>query len=254
MPTALAFIPARAGSQRVPGKNIRMLAGHPLIAYAIAAARTSGIFERIIVSTDSDAIAEAARYYGAEVPFLRPAQLATATSPDIEWLTYTLDHLDGSSDCFSILRPTSPFRQAAMIQRGWGQFLSLPGVDSLRAVEPCRQHPGKMWVVEGSTMRPLLDQSRLEIAWHAGQYQALPKVYVQNSSLEIAWTRVVRQHRSREGKVLAPFFTEGLEGFSIDYEHDWVLARHFLETGQAALPPVDREPFVIEPSSWSASR
>ena len=209
MPTALALIPARSGSSRVPGKNIRALRGHPLIAYPIASARASAIYDRIIVSTDSELIREIAIYYGAEAPFLRPSELATSTSPDIEWITHALSQLDQTYDAFSILRPTSPFRQPETIQRGWRQFLSLPQIDSLRAVELCRQHPGKMWVVEGATMRPLLEQSHLEVAWHAGQYQALPKVYVQNSALEIAWTRVVWEHNSREGKVVAPFFTDG---------------------------------------------
>ena len=244
MPTVIALIPARSGSQRVPGKNVRFLAGHPLIAYAIAAARASAIFERVIVSTDSEAIGEAARHYGAEVPFLRLAALATATSPDIEWLTDLLGRLDCRYDCFSIVRPTSPFRGADTIRRAWERFLSLPGIDSLRAVELCRQHPGKMWVVEGDRMRPLLDQSHLAVPWHAGQYQALPMVYVQNSALEIAWTRVVWEHRSREGAVIAPLFTQGAEGFSIDYEHDWHLAQRMIETGEAALPAVDREAFL----------
>jgi N-acylneuraminate cytidylyltransferase len=243
-PTAIALIPARAGSSRVPGKNIRLLGGHPLMAYAIAAARSSGVYDRILVSTDSDAIRDIAVHYGAEAPFLRPAELATSTSPDIEWIAHALAQFEERYDTFSILRPTSPFRQPQTIQRAWRQFLSLPDIDSLRAVEPCRQHPGKMWIVEGRLMRPLLDQSHLEVAWHAGQYQALPKVYVQNSALEIAWTRVVREHRSREGKVIAPFFTEGVEGFSIDYESDWHLAERMIASGEATLPSVARGPFA----------
>ena len=82
MPSALALIPARSGSERVPDKNIRPLAGHPLLAYAIATARQAGIFERVVCSTDSAKIAEVAQRYGADIPFLRPKQLATATSPD----------------------------------------------------------------------------------------------------------------------------------------------------------------------------
>ena len=114
MPSAVAFIPARAGSERVPGKNVRALAGHPLIAYSIAAARESGLFDAIVVSTDSEEIAEVARRYGAEVPVLRPAEIATATSPDIEWVRHMLDALgrEGRTfEIFSLLRPTSPFRE-----------------------------------------------------------------------------------------------------------------------------------------------
>jgi len=216
MTKAIALIPARSGSLRVTNKNIKILGGHPLIAYAIAAARSSKVFDRIVVSTDSEMIRKVALHYGAEAPFLRPAEFATSVSPDIEWIKHALSSLGEQYDAFSILRPTSPFRQTETIQRAWKQFVDTPGIDSLRAVELCRQHPGKMWVVEGTLMRPLLDQSHLEVAWHAGQYQGLPKVYVQNSALEIAWTRVVWDTNSREGKVIAPFFTTGAEGFSID--------------------------------------
>jgi CMP-N,N'-diacetyllegionaminic acid synthase len=247
-PKTIALIPARAGSKRVRGKNIRCLAGHPLIAYAIVSARLSGLFDKILVSTDSELTKEIAIYYGAEAPFLRPAQLATSTSPDIEWIKHALTEIDEQFDLFSILRPTSPFRQVETICRAMEQFLSLPGIDSLRAVELCRQHPGKMWVLEGKTMRPLLDQSHLKVPWHAGQYQGLPKVYVQNSSLEIAWTRVVREHDSREGKVLAPFFTRGREGFTIDYEEDWILAEYFIDREPRLINVVDREPFIFSKS------
>ena len=85
MPSSVAFIPARQGSKRVPGKNVRPLDGHPLLAYTIAAALESGVFGSVIVSTDSEEVAAIARHYGAEVPFLRPAVFAGDMSPDIEW-------------------------------------------------------------------------------------------------------------------------------------------------------------------------
>jgi CMP-N-acetylneuraminic acid synthetase len=100
-----------------------------------------------------------------------------------------------------------------------------------------------MWVLDGRTMQPLLDQSHLEAAWHAGQYQALPEVYVQNSALEIAWTRAVTAYGTREGHVLAPYLTEGLEGFNIDDEDDWERAEALLASGEASLTAVPRAPF-----------
>jgi N-acylneuraminate cytidylyltransferase len=240
VPSAVALIPARSGSERVRDKNIRPLAGHPLLAYAIAAARQAGIFDRIACSTDSGKIAEVAQRYGADVPFLRPSKLATATSPDIEWITHTLERLEQHYDLFAIVRATNPFRGPAVLRRGLDQLLATPEADSIRAVELVKQHPGKMWVLEGKTMRPLLDQSHLASAWHAGQYQALPEVYVQNSALEIAWTRVVSQTGTREGHVVAPFLTRGYEGFNIDDEEDWERARRLLDEGKAALPDVER--------------
>jgi CMP-N,N'-diacetyllegionaminic acid synthase len=240
MPSIVALIPARSGSERVRDKNIRPLAGHPLLAYAIATALQSGVFERVVCSTDSGKIAEVAQRYGADVPFLRPAELATSTSPDIEWITHALEQLDEHYDLFAIVRATNPFRGADVLRRGLEQLLATPEADSIRAVELVKQHPGKMWIVEGKTMRPLLEQSQLDVAWHAAQYPALPPIYVQNSALEIAWTRVVSQTGTREGKVVAPYLTAGHEGFNIDDEDDWERARRLLDAGEAVLPDVMR--------------
>jgi CMP-N-acetylneuraminic acid synthetase len=245
-PVAVAFVPARAGSERVQHKNVRPLAGHPLIAYAIETALQSGVFARVVVSTDSEEFAEIARWYGADVPFLRPAELATSTSPDIEWLSYTLSRLDEPYDLFAIVRATNPFRGPDTVRRGLEQLLATPEADSLRAVELVKQHPGKMWVLaeDGRTMSPLLEQSHLEVAWHAGQYQALPRVYSQNSALEVAWTRVVTDTGTREGHVVTPFFTEGVEGFNVDDEEDWERAERLLASGGATLPAVGRPPYA----------
>ena len=240
-PRAVALIPARAGSKRLAGKNVRPLAGHPLIAYTIAAARASGVFERVVVSTDSPEYATIARAYGAETPFLRPEPMAGDLSPDIEWVEHAIAHFDAAGDrfdCFSILRPTNPFRLPETIRRAWDVFLNAHGADSLRAVEKCKQHPGKMWVVRGERMFPLLPLSPPDRPWHSSQYQALPEVYVQNASLEIAWTRVVREGRTIAGEVLVPFFTEGLEGWDINYPEDFERAENLVAQGLARLPEI----------------
>ena len=246
-PSAVALIPARQGSKRVPGKNVRALAGHPTIAYTIAPALESGVFQSVIVSTDSEDVAAVARHYGAEVPFLRPAAFAGDTSPDIEWVEYTLAELrkQGRSwECFSLLRPTSPFRSAETIRRAWRRFLAQEEVDSLRAIEKCAQHPGKMWVVRGERMFPLLPFANGAQPWHSTPYQALPPVYVQNASLEIAWTRVVFERRSIAGDVMVPFITEGHEGFDINDPYDWMIAERLIADGGAQLPPVHQVPYA----------
>jgi CMP-N,N'-diacetyllegionaminic acid synthase len=246
MPSAVALIPARQGSKRVPGKNVRLLNGHPMLAYTVAAAIESGVFESVMVSTDSDVIAGIAQHYGAEVPFLRPAEYAGDTSPDIEWLEHMLGELRRQGrrwDCFSLLRPTSPFRTAATIQRAWATLMAQEGVDSLRAVEKCAQHPGKMWVVRGERMFPLLPFGPAEQPWHSTPYQALPPVHVQNASLEIAWCRVVFERRTIAGDVLVPFLTEGYEGFDINDPTDWMVAERLLADGVVALPGVPQVPY-----------
>ena len=256
-PRVVALIPARSGSKRVPGKNVRVLGGHPMLAYTIAPALESGVFDAVIVSTDSEEIAAVARHYGAEVPFLRPRECAGDTSPDIEWLEHLLTKLKRQGrvwDCFSLLRPTSPFRTAGTIRRAWNTFTGQDGVDSLRAVEKCAQHPGKMWVVRGNRMSPLLPLGLVpptprggeggpgEQPWHSTPYQALPPVYVQNASLEIAWTRLVLERRTIAGDVLVPFMTEGHEGFDINDPYDWMVAERLLADGAVTLPPVPQAP------------
>jgi N-acylneuraminate cytidylyltransferase len=232
LPTAVALVPARAGSTRVPGKNIAPLAGHPLIAYSIAAARESGLFTTVLVSTDSVQIAAIARRYGAEVPGLRPAELAGARSADIEWVQLVLR--DRDEELFSILRPTSPFRTAATIRRAWDALMAVPDADSVRAIRPVKEHPGKMWRVEGELMVPLLPQTPGEVPTHSRQFADLPQVFVQDSSLEIAWTRIVADGEIA-GRRVVPFRTEGLEGLSIDYPEDFVEA----EKHAALLPAIE---------------
>jgi CMP-N,N'-diacetyllegionaminic acid synthase len=245
--SAVALIPARLGSKRVPGKNVRALAGHPMLAYTIAPAIESGVFSSVIVSTDSEEIAAVARHYGAEVPFLRPAAFAGDTSPDIEWLEHLLTELRGAGrtwDAFSLLRPTSPFRTADMIRRAFARFVSQAGADSLRAVEKCTQHPGKMWVIRGDRMLPLLPFGPAEQPWHSTPYQALPLVYVQNASLEIAWTRVVFERRTIAGDTIVPFVTEGYEGFDINDPYDWMVAERLIAEGAAALPSIQQPSYM----------
>lgn len=245
-PSCVALIPARAGSKRIPDKNIKPLAGHPVIAYTISAALDSEVFTDVIVSTDSVEYADIARHYGAEVPSLRPAEIAGDVSPDIEWIEYTLKRLqdDGRNfDCFSILRPTSLFRLPGTIQRAWQAFVNEgSAVDSLRAVEKCQQHPGKMWVVRVNRMVPLMPLSPVEQPWHSSQYQSLPEVYVQNASLEIAWTRVVFEKRTIGGDVFMPFITDGYEGFDVNTPYDWIVAEELVKSQEASLPSIKQEP------------
>jgi N-acylneuraminate cytidylyltransferase len=242
-PSCIALIPARSGSSRVKDKNIRHLNGHPLIAYSIASAIGSAAFDAVMVSTNSPGYAAIAEQYGAEVPFLRPEALAGASTPDIEWVTHTLDALAERGrhyDCFSILRPTSPFRLPSTIRRAWAQFQSAEAADSLRAVEKCSQHPGKMWVLRGKYMLPLLPIGPADPPWHSSAYQSLPEVYVQNASLEIAWSRVVYESRGISGNLIVPFVTEGNEGFDINTENDFLMAELLLSRGEVELTPLHR--------------
>jgi CMP-N,N'-diacetyllegionaminic acid synthase len=242
----VALIPARSGSKRIPHKNVEPLAGHPLLAYSIASALQSGVFTDVILSTDSERYADVARHYGAEVPFLRPAKLSGETSPDIEWVTDVLEMLRRNGreyDSFSILRPTSPFRTAGTIRRAFGEFINETGVDSLRAVEKCRVHPAKMWIVRGKRMFPLLPLGPAERPWHSSQYPTLPLVHQQNASLEMAWSRVVLEDGTIAGNVVMPFLTEGYEGFDLNDPLDWKIAEELVRAGLASPPLIKQPPY-----------
>jgi CMP-N,N'-diacetyllegionaminic acid synthase len=247
-PKAVAFVPARSGSKRVPNKNIRRLAGHPMLAYTVRAAIDSGMFDAVICATDSQLYADVARYYGAEVPFLRTPEISGDKSPDIEWVVWMLEQLKAQGreyEIFSILRPTSPFRLPSTIQRAWQSFNEDPRADSLRAIEKCKQHPGKMWVLRGKRMLPVMPFTLNETPWHSSQYATLPEIYVQDASLEIAWSRIALEQNSIAGESIIPFISEGLEGFDINEPEDWLLAENYLAQGQATLPIISYSPFQI---------
>lgn len=237
-PSIVALIPARAGSKRIPGKNTRLLAGHPLIAYTIAAAQESGIFAAIHVCTDDMDAYDIARSFGLTTVLRQPV---SDEQPDIDWVRNALVRVE-QQDAFAILRPTSPFRSAATIQNAWSAFQQNQPCDSIRAVEPVRQNPYKMWRWQGYQLLPLLDQGTGPVPLHSRPSQCAPTIYVQNASLEIAWTKTVTEQQSISGDRIAPFFTEGYEGFDLNTERDWREAERLIATGEATLPalPVAR--------------
>ena len=242
----VALIPARSGSKRIPGKNIKILDNHPLLAYTIAAAKASRVFTDIICVTDSVHYAAIASHYGAVVPALRPISTASDISPDIDWVAWALDLLTRNSqryDAFSILRPTSPFRSANTISQAWNSFSTKGNVDSLRAVSLCSEHPGKMWALDDGLMTPLLSNKIGDIPWHSNQYAALPKIYVQNASLEIAWVSVIETFGTISGERVMPLISTGMEGFDINSPEDWLIAEHYLVQKLAQLPQISDTPF-----------
>ena len=230
------FIPARSGSKRIPGKNVKLLAGHPLIAHTIATARRTGLFSRIVVSSDSEEYCQISRQYGAEA-ILRPASLATDFSPDIAWLKYTARlewEEDHHFDAFCILRPTSPFRGAESVLGAHRAFCGSQ-VDSLRAVKPCTEHPAKMWVLGAKTMTPILPYKNDGVPWHSNQKSVLPKVYVQTAGMEWAWADTLWKLNSLAGEVIMPYILGEVEGLDLNIPRDWVYAELLLKGGAATL-------------------
>lgn len=239
MPSVVALIPARGGSKRIPRKNIRPLAGHPLIAYTIAAARAAGIFTDVIVSSEDAEIRTIAARYGASVT-TRPARYAADESPDIDWVLHVM--AERHEDAFAILRPTSPFRTARTIRRAWDRFQWCAG-DSMRAVQPwAGPHPGKMWTYDNVTvsLSPVLHAWTARAPYHSSPTQALVPVLVQNASLEMAWRKVLTdQPPTIAGNDVVPFFTDGHEGFDLNTEADWIEAERLIQAGKAVLPMIE---------------
>lgn len=206
------------------------------------------MFDRIVVSTDSDHYATVASYYGAGVPIIRPKDFAQDESCDIEWVSHALQQLQESGqkfDVFAILRPTSPLRTASTIRRAFVEFLSHESYDSLRAVEPCSQHPGKMWRVSGDLLIPVLPVQPSGVDWFSSPTQTLPEVWVQNASLEIAYTRCVTELQSISGSRIRAFKTEGVEGFDLNSERDLHELRELVRLRPELLPKVTQQPLAI---------
>jgi len=232
----VALVPARSGSKRIKDKNIRLLGGYPLIYYTISVANRSGMFNDVVVSTDSAEYAKIAKEYGASV-IMRPAEISSGESPDIEWVTHALAELGNPKGLygFAILRPTSPFRTESMLDKACRMFWATPNIDSIRAVELCKQHPAKMWVNRDRWMVPFVPFATQLAPWHDTPYQTLPVIYAQNASLEIAMTRVVYDTHTISGYNIMPYFTEGYEGFDINTEKDFLFAEYLLEKGIVKL-------------------
>ncbi len=236
----IALIPARSGSERIKNKNILPLNNHPLISYAILSAKKSKIFDSIIVSTDSAYYAKISKYYGADVPFLRPKKFSKSTSPDYEWVNYTIKRLGKMNRSFShffILRPTNPFRTEKDIKNAWNFFLKHKNCDSLRAVELCKQHPGKMWKIKKSKILPFWSKQKINFQpLYNCQYKSLPKIFIQNGFLEISKVDVLTKYKTITGKKIIPYFPDDSKSFDINYRKDLNYIKYLLLKKKVFLP------------------
>lgn len=211
-PEVLALIPARGGSKSVPRKNLLKVAGKPLLAYSIAHAKACAHVTRTIVSTDDLEIADVAQEYGAEVPFLRPPEFATDFATDFEVFRHAIEWLAEDEkympDLIVHLRPTGPVRDVALIERAIQLMLKHPEADSLRSVGLAEQTPYKMWRIENSYLRPLVELPEFPEA-HSMPRQKLPAAYWQNGYVDIVRPRTLLELDSMVGRVVLPFVVEG---------------------------------------------
>lgn len=216
----LALIPARGGSKGIPKKNIKLLAGKPLIAWSIEVAKQSAYIDRVIVSTDSDEIAEVARGAGAEVPFLRPANLAEDLTPDtpvfVHCLDWLFEHEQYIPDILVHMRPTGPLRTEKEIDEAIDMLERFSEADSVRSIEEPPKPPFKMWKPEGDYIVPFADLPGIK-DFHTMPRQLLPKVYQTTADIGIMRYRTVREKNSVIGNKVLPYF---LKRPTVDIDHE----------------------------------
>jgi CMP-N-acetylneuraminic acid synthetase len=235
----IALIPARGGSKSIPRKNILAFAGHPLIAYSIAAGLAAESIERVIVSTDDAEIAEVARRYGAEVPFLRPVEVSLDDTPDLPVFQHALRWLSDREgyqpDIVVQLRPTSPFRRVWHIDQAVASLIKRPDADAVRTVCTPFQNPFKMWrIAPNGTMTPLMAVDGVTEPYNMPR-QALPDVYWQTGYVDAAWAETILVKNSMTGSRILPLIIDPSEWIDIDSPDDWRRAERLLESGEITL-------------------
>ena len=222
----LALILARGGSKRLPGKNIRLLAGKPLIVWSIDVVKDIPEICDILVSTDDSAIADISRDAGALVPWLRPAEMATDNTSSVEAALHALDWYEaesGAVDGLLLLQPTSPFRTKETVKKGIDLFTNNK-FQTVLGVSPTHAHP--MWTLkkEGDYLVPFMKEHGFNI-----RYQDLPAAYVINGCFYLKATDALRKDKSFIGSNMIPLLIENqLEALDIDTKWDFKVAEYIV--------------------------
>ena len=250
----LALIPARGGSKGIPRKNIRAFAGQPLIAYSIAAGLQARQAMRVVVTTDDEEIAEVARTCGAEIPFLRPAELAQDRTTDLPVFQHALrwlaEHEDYHPRVVVHLRPTTPIRPPDLVDRSVAMLLAHPEADSVRGITPAHQNPFKMWLMEGQDkpIHPLVEAPGIEEAYNSPR-QILPAAYAHTGLIDIIRPDTIMELNSMSGRTILPILFDPSYDADLDTVEDWRRAEQKVlhERPQMVWPgkPPRRMPEVI---------
>ncbi|MBL8090138.1 MAG: acylneuraminate cytidylyltransferase [Anaerolineales bacterium] len=242
MTNILALIPARGGSKGIPRKNIRSFAGYPLIAWSIAAAKQSKLVTRIIVSTDDEEIAKVAREWGAEAPFLRPAEISQDKTTDLPVFEHTLKWLEDVEgyrpDIVIQLRPTSPIRPQGMVDNAIRILQNHKDADCVRGVVVAGQNPFKMWRFNGEDkpLYPLLEVDGIKEPYNAPR-QILPPVYWQTGHIDAIRTSTISEKKSLTGDVIYPLVIDSKYTVDIDTLSDWSKYEAVIYSGLEVVSP-----------------
>jgi len=226
----LAIIPARSGSKGVPGKNIKMLGTKPLLQYTAEAALKSSLLTDVIISTDSEEIAAIARNCGIEVPFIRPAALATDTASSIDVVMHALNFLEQQGRCYDavcLLQPTNPFRSVGFIDKAIIKFEQMQA-DSLLSVLPVPHEYNPHWIFvptgDGSLKIVTGDPEIIK------RRQDLPPAYFRDGSIYLTKTSVIQKQHSFYGDRIGYIVSDPMFYINIDNPDDWSNAENKLPT------------------------
>jgi CMP-N,N'-diacetyllegionaminic acid synthase len=223
----LAIVPARAGSKGVPGKNVRILAGRSLLDRAADVARRSGVIDRVILTTDAEAIAAAGKNAGLDVPFMRPASLAQDDTPMLPVVRHAIDELSRNgwtAELIVLLQPTSPLRTPDHI-RCAVEMLRTSGADSVVTVVEIPRHlsPDYVMRIDGDMLRPFLPEG----AWITRRQDARP-AYSRDGTVYAFRRSTLDRFGNIYGENCRPLVIEPRESLSIDSPADWEAAERLL--------------------------
>lgn len=228
----LGLLLARGGSKSIPQKNIKLLGGKPLIAHTVEKAKASKYIDRLVLSTDSEEIAEVGRMYGAETPFMRPPELAEDATQDFPVFVHALrwleEHEGWKPDFIVHFRPTHPFRKREHIDRGVELLAGNPKADAVWTVGVPPVTPYKMFKIGADGfLTPALEIPGEREAFNWPR-QRLPKVFNHYGQVDVMRYETIMQKKSMCGENILPIFLEG-EVFDIDSPLDWEFAEFMIQ-------------------------
>ena len=221
----LAVIPARGGSKGIPEKNIKPLAGKPLIAWTIEAAKRSSYIDRLIVSTDSQTIADIAANAGCEVPFIRPPHLATDTASSMDVIMHAMDALAVQYDYLLLLQPTSPFRDTVHINGIIEQAIDSDS-DMMISVARLKKHPAFMYRLHHGCLKSFLP-GKIQ-----ARRQDMPAAYDHNGALYFTKTDYLRAEQTFAASLAKPYEMHGYANLDLDEPDDWAWAEFLILSGR----------------------
>ena len=223
----LAIIPARGGSKRLPGKNIKLLNGKPMIAHAILAAKKSKYVDRVIVSTDDQAIVKVAKKYGAEVPFIRPAELASDTAGTLPVLQHAVAHIERQDkfkpDLVVLIQPTNPLVKSEDID-GTIEKMIATKTNSCFTVSEISQRPEWMYRLAGKKPKLFLTNANLNI-----RSQDLPKLGIINGAIYVTKYNTLMKNNKIRDKNTSIYLMPKERSVDIDDMFDFELAKFLIK-------------------------